>query len=486
MLPGFTRLSLKQTEGRRIHALFQRLEFTEFLQDTVMLALKLSATLLLVFLSICFARESIANWEACGGRLERALDALHRDSSRRHRLEEEESGTSYQQELRSAPLEMSVSRIAVKLPQGARDTVSPWARVDRCIYEPGNNSLQTRVMFNDLSVSGMVSLTPRDRQPPIPAESCRMSLRLRRAGIDFVTSPIARGRGQMRIRTESSFLEPRFASIYAYGCQTRRLDKQIKRQDKWPPFNPTRDEYTVLPPTQNDDFEVAEPRQLVGVSKEVDVDIPNETRHSRFLSRPVSKLGIWRKNVWLTRPLSRERRSLSGSNVLEGSSSVPRFLGTFDIGQEAGDHLERISRSVETITPQDFATALSSKRLKTNGTNNCTQQQSNLENSTESFLRSLNDSEPKNNFKRENSYQKSEHSKETRQIYPDENLDSVFPHDFENDGKGWQSKEHIAREMEDVFLRGASQALTKFIERQLHPAIKETLMTSMGYTISYG
>ncbi|KZC05739.1 hypothetical protein WN55_04679 [Dufourea novaeangliae] len=352
---------------------------------------------------------------------------------------------------------MSVSRIAVKLPQGARDTVSPWARVDRCIYEPGNNSLQTRVMFNDLSVSGMVSLTPRDRQPPIPAESCRMSLRLRRAGIDFVTSPIARGRGQMRIRTESSFLEPRFASIYAYGCQTRRLDKQIKRQDKWPPFNPTRDEYTVLPPTQNDDFEVAEPRQLVGVSKEVDVDIPNETRHSRFLSRPVSKLGIWRKNVWLTRPLSRERRSLSGSNVLE-----------------------------ETITPQDFATALSSKRLKTNGTNNCTQQQSNLENSTESFLRSLNDSEPKNNFKRENSYQKSEHSKETRQIYPDENLDSVFPHDFENDGKGWQSKEHIAREMEDVFLRGASQALTKFIERQLHPAIKETLMTSMGYTISYG
>lgn len=46
-----------------------------------------------------------------------------------------------------------------------------------------------------------------------------MSLRLRRAGMDFYTSPIARGRGQMRIRTESSFLEPRFASIYAYGCR---------------------------------------------------------------------------------------------------------------------------------------------------------------------------------------------------------------------------------------------------------------------------
>jgi len=40
--------------------------------------------------------------------------------------------------------------------------------------------------------------------------------------------------------------------------------------------------------------------------------------------------------------------------------------------------------------------------------------------------------------------------------------------------------------MEDVFLQGASQALTRYIERQLHPAIKETLMLSMGYTISYG
>lgn len=80
-----------------------------------MLAFKLSTTLLLVVSSISFIRANIANWEACGGRLERALDALHRDSSRRNRLENEESGASYQQELRSAPLEMSVSRIAVKV-----------------------------------------------------------------------------------------------------------------------------------------------------------------------------------------------------------------------------------------------------------------------------------------------------------------------------------------------------------------------------------
>ena len=69
-----------------------------------------------------------------------------------------------------------------------------------------------------------------------------MTLRLRRAGIEFYTSPIARGRGTMRIRTESSFMEPRFASIYAYGCSPTRVDKQIKRQDKWPTYQKPDDE----------------------------------------------------------------------------------------------------------------------------------------------------------------------------------------------------------------------------------------------------
>ncbi|XP_017798760.1 PREDICTED: uncharacterized protein LOC108579684 [Habropoda laboriosa] len=443
-----------------------------------------SAILLLTVLSIDFVRSNIGNWEACGGRLERALDALHRDSSRRNRLEEEDADMFYQQELRSAPLEMSVSRIAVKLLQGARDTGNAWARVEKCIYEPSNNSLQTRVMFNDLSVSGIVSLMPRDHQPPIPAESCRMTLRLRRSGVDFLTSPIARGRGQMRIRTESSFLEPRFASIYAYGCHPTRLDKQIKRQDKWPPFYPSRDKYPLLPLTLNDDYEAAEPRQLPGVSKEVDVLIPNETRQSRFLTSPVAKLGIWRKNVWLTKSPLREKRALAESNVR-------RFPGSFESSQETNDRSIRVTRSTETITPQDFANALTSKRLKGNETGNCTEeykQNSLINNTTKILLRNLNDSETKTNVKRENNYQdaQNEAPKETRHLYIDEALDNIFPIDLENDSRSWQSKEHIAREMEDVFLRGASQALTRYIERQLHPAIKETLMISMGYTISYG
>ncbi|CAK9801489.1 hypothetical protein ANTPLA_LOCUS2841 [Anthophora plagiata] len=445
---------------------------------------RISAILLLIILSIGFARSNIGNWEACGGRLERALDALHRDSSRRNRLEEEEADMFYQQELRSAPLEMSVSRIAVKLLQGARDTGNAWARVEKCIYEPSNNSLQTRVMFNDLSVSGMISLMPRDHQPPIPAESCRMTLRLRRAGVDFLTSPIARGRGQMRIRTESSFLEPRFASIYAYGCHPTRLDKQIKRQDKWPPFYPPRDEYPFLPLTLSNDYDAAEPRQLAGVSKEVDVLIPNETRQSRFLTTPVAKLGIWRKNVWLTKSPLREKRATAVYDVR-------RFPGSFEIGQETNDRSVRVARSTETITPQDFANALTNRRSSlANETGNSIEQhkQNSLNNTTKILLSNLSDSEPKINFKREDNYQDdpNEAPKETRHLYIDEALDNIFPVDFDNDSRSWQSKEHVAREMEDVFLRGASQALTRYIERQLHPAIKETLMISMGYTVSYG
>lgn len=70
---------------------------------------------LFVLFSIGYAYAEISNWNACSGRLERALDALHRDSTRRNKLDEEEARTMYQQELRSAPLEMSVTRMAVKV-----------------------------------------------------------------------------------------------------------------------------------------------------------------------------------------------------------------------------------------------------------------------------------------------------------------------------------------------------------------------------------
>lgn len=46
--------------------------------------------------------------------------------------------------------------------------------------------------------------------------------------------------------------------------------------------------------------------------------------------------------------------------------------------------------------------------------------------------------------------------------------------------------ELLSREMEDIFLKGIRSLLTNYMQKQLQPAIKETLMTNMGYTLSYG
>lgn len=70
---------------------------------------------LFMFLSTDFVYADIGNWDACSGRLERALDAIQRDSTRKNKLEEEKTGTLYQRELRSVPLEMSVSRMTIKV-----------------------------------------------------------------------------------------------------------------------------------------------------------------------------------------------------------------------------------------------------------------------------------------------------------------------------------------------------------------------------------
>ncbi|XP_050461627.1 uncharacterized protein LOC126856802 isoform X2 [Cataglyphis hispanica] len=398
---------------------------------------------LFILLSTGFVYADISNWDACSGRLERALDAIQRDSTRRNKLDEEKTGTLYQRELRSIPLEMSVSRMTIKLLENTKKAGGHWARVEQCVYEPDSNSLKTRVIFNDLSVSATVSLMPRDYHAPISAESCRMTLRLRRAGIDFLTSPIARGRGQMRIRTESSFLEPRFASIYAYGCHPTRLNKQIKRQDKWPPYyHSSNDKVTPTPLLpMNEKYDAAEPRKLAEITEETDVIISNESRHPRYSHAHETNFGVWKKNSWITKSPLRQRRSTTA--------------------QHQFGHIAMI------ITPQDFSETIVNEGGQ-----------------TEKFVNFTKILNLTNNIQNKNLSQNL--SREVREFVADDNFDNLFSIDSEDPNKNWQSKEYITREMEDVFLQGASQVLTRYIENQLHPAIKETLMLSMGYTISYG
>lgn len=44
----------------------------------------------------------------------------------------------------------------------------------------------------------------------------------------------------------------------------------------------------------------------------------------------------------------------------------------------------------------------------------------------------------------------------------------------------------LPKEMEDIFLTGIRNLLTAYMQKELQPAIKETLMKNLGYTISYG
>ncbi|XP_011646695.2 uncharacterized protein LOC105433220 [Pogonomyrmex barbatus] len=186
----------------------------------------------------------------------------------------------------------------------------------------------------------------------------------------------------------------------------------------------------------NDKYDAAEPRQLADIAEEVDIIIPNESRHPRYSHAPEMNFGVWRKNSWVTKSLRQKR-----------STARQRYV-----------------RTAMVITPRDFTDALINWRKSAEKPNN--------------FTKILNQIDK---LQYQNSSQNV--SREVRELIVDDNR---FLTDSEDPNKSWQSQEYITREMEDVFLQGASQALTRYVERQLHPAIKETLMLSMGYTISYG
>lgn len=199
----------------------------------------------------------------------------------------------------------------------------------------------------------------------------------------------------------------------------------------------------------SDKYDVAEPRQLVGITEEVDVVVPNESRHPHYSRAPKANFGVWRKNSWITKSPLRRRRSVIRQRLARATHTMvvaPRDLVTHSL-----------------VTERDEEKA-PTKKKSTNFVE--------LLNLTDSLQQN---EDPSRNV-----------SREVRELVLDDNFENLFPIDSGDPSRSWQSKEHITREMEDVFLQGASQALTKYIERQLHPAIKETLMLSMGYTISYG
>lgn len=177
-------------------------------------------------------------------------------------------GYSMYQQMRTAPVNMYVTRMRVRLPQN-----SNWVRVEKCYFDPRNVSLDTMLLFHDLTISGNVDLytsnaddldrtIPESRRlrrhyaesrsyDPYPEDTyrhrgkgCNMILRLRKAGIGFHTRPLNQHPGKFNVKTDSEFVEPGFISVYAYGCEkyinkksTRSKDLPLKRRRRSDEFS---------------------------------------------------------------------------------------------------------------------------------------------------------------------------------------------------------------------------------------------------------
>ncbi|XP_047027264.1 uncharacterized protein LOC124635423 [Helicoverpa zea] len=202
--------------------------------------------------------------ERCSSRLESALDQM----KRRKRTQPKNldtplsqsidlNGYSLYQQMRSAPVDMYVTRMRVRLPQN-----SNWVRVEKCYFDPRNVSLDTMLLFHDITISGNVDLydandldrgLPPSRLRRHYAESraldgpyldeysrnrgsngCNMILRLRKAGIGFHTRPLNQQPGKFNVKTDSEFVEPGFISVYAYGCEKYINRNSVRNKDDLP------------------------------------------------------------------------------------------------------------------------------------------------------------------------------------------------------------------------------------------------------------
>lgn len=257
----------------------------------------------------------------------------------------------------------------------------------------------------------------------------------------------------------------------------------------------------------NFNYEAAEPRELTGVANEEDIAIVNESLQSRELYAPDARLGLWRKSNWITRSDNRKRRSLE--SVIDNLKSPDSQIN--NIGAHNETRAQKQTRPLQRAKNRKYEKFRNQSKLHHNTFDKnetklpSSTRRRNLKDSAavlakwveknisimidnktlDSKWKLMSDEKNTSNYLGKDkivTMENNEAPRETREILLDEKL----VNDFEVINRDWQSRENVAREMEDVFLKGASQAVTQYIERQLHTAIKETLMLSMGYTISYG
>ncbi|EDV93084.1 uncharacterized protein LOC6563024 [Drosophila grimshawi] len=345
-------------------------------------------------------------------------------------LELEELLSSHQQQHQQhqyqhrQPHKLAVSRVEVedlKVRVPPAKSSSRWVEIDKCKFSTENSTLDTRLIFPDLTLSGKVVLQPTGGR-------CNMILRMRHAGIEFRTVPLgptsstaqsyeqSRRLGTASVRTDSHFAEPGFISVFAHGCQGPsgiRLRQNSKRRFGY-------GEGTAP------QVELGEPHVILGTA------------------------GKYQKpdyDIRLDHTTQRDQSLNFGSN--EGFSDSNEF---FDIN---GDNFYR---------RRQFGKSRRRRRRNV----------------------------PPNYFSDE------VHFNDDVLHFEDEQLQQLVQPDARAfadifsgaSATGGNHEELVgdamSNELEKLFSMGVRGLLTTYMQRALQPAIKETLMENMGYTLSYG
>uniref|UniRef100_A0A0A1XFM3 Alanine--tRNA ligase n=1 Tax=Zeugodacus cucurbitae TaxID=28588 RepID=A0A0A1XFM3_ZEUCU len=341
---------------------------------------------------------------------------------------------------------VDVEDLRVRLP--SKSTSTRWVEVDKCRFSTQNSTLDTRLIFPDLTISGKVVLQP-------TGGKCHMILRLRRAGIEFRTIPIgfesavneeSRRIGAASVRTDSHFAEPGFISVFAHGCQGPsgvRLRQNSKRRFGFEGAE-TATQGTAKPPA----VELSEPHVVLGTAatqaqtsgnrwRKYYNPYPYDIRSEKYQKTNRRNYDRnWRANDQSNENIfydARDNEDLYRAQYREKRESNPfrqrRSKSTWSDEFSFDDDILNVSDDLQDLIAPDaraFADLFSDLRGD------------------------------RDDFEREN------------------------VRDRDEAGDAFSS------ELEKIFSMGVRGLLTTYMQRALQPAIKETLMENMGYTLSYG
>ncbi|XP_049957176.1 uncharacterized protein LOC126473882 isoform X2 [Schistocerca serialis cubense] len=129
--------------------------------------------------------------ENCRSAIESAMDLISKRNIQQPNFNGsflDLAGYALHQPLRSAPYDMYVTEMRIKMPAQA-----VWFEVEHCQWEPRKRTLETRLGFSELSVTGAVKLYEGDfiknTPHPLPTDVCNVTMRMKRAGLQIAAQP---------------------------------------------------------------------------------------------------------------------------------------------------------------------------------------------------------------------------------------------------------------------------------------------------------